>query len=125
MLATDKPSDGFAIENALLDVNGNEVNKRDRLSYAILHQVSGEYRGEFGDLTAILGLRAPFFSRELNQNCYTTSISGFVECTAPGQDLSEYEADNPDYESPQSRAEERRVGKEWVRKGRYGGAPTH
>ncbi|MFC3783876.1 iron complex outermembrane receptor protein [Sphingopyxis italica] len=103
MLTTGEPSDVFAIDNALLDVNGNEVNKRDRLSYAILHQVSGEYRGEFGDLTAIVGLRAPFFSRELNQNCYTTSISGFVDCPAAGQDLSEYEAANPDYASPQSR----------------------
>lgn len=103
MLATGEPSDVFAIDNPLLDVYGNEVNKRDRLSYAILHQVSGEYRGTFGGLTAVLGLRAPFFTRELNQNCYTTSINGFVDCPSPGQDLSEYEAANPDYAGPQSR----------------------
>lgn len=96
-------SDPFAIDNPLLDVNGVEVNKRNRLSYAILHQVSGEYRGHFGDLTATLGLRAPFFKRELNQNCYTTSINGFVDCPNPGQDLTEYEALNPDYAMPQSR----------------------
>ncbi|MBS7670691.1 TonB-dependent receptor [Croceicoccus gelatinilyticus] len=98
-------SDVFAIDNPLLDVNGLEVNKRDRLSYAILHQVSGEYRGRFLEdrLTTVLGLRAPFFKRELNQNCYTTSINGFVDCPNPGQDLSEYEALNPDYALPQSR----------------------
>ena len=98
-------SDPFAIDNPLLDVNGLEVNKRDRLSYAILHQVSGEYRGNFFDdrLTAVVGLRAPFFKRELNQNCYTTSISGYVDCPNPGQDLSEYEALNGDYALPQSR----------------------
>ncbi|QQN74845.1 TonB-dependent receptor [Croceicoccus sp. YJ47] len=105
MFKNGEPSDVFAIDNPLLDVNGNEVNKRDRLSYAILHQISGEYRGRFMDdrLTTVLGLRAPFFERELNQNCYTTSASGFVDCPTPGQDLSQYEAANPNYVSPLSR----------------------
>ncbi|MBE5074754.1 TonB-dependent receptor [Erythrobacteraceae bacterium E2-1 Yellow Sea] len=103
MLQNGEPSDPFAIDNPLLDVNGVEVNKRDRLSYAILHQVSGEYRGHFGDLTTTLGLRAPFFKRELNQNCYTTSINGFVDCPNPGQDLTAYEAANPNYAPPQTR----------------------
>ncbi|GAM05724.1 TonB-dependent receptor [Novosphingobium sp. MBES04] len=103
MLANGEPTDVFAIDDALLDLNGEEVNKRDRLSWAILHQVSGEYRGTFGDFTAVLGLRAPFFTRRLTQNCYTTSISGFVDCPAPGQDMTAYEAANPDYARPQSR----------------------
>ena len=103
MLADGEISDVFAIDNPLLDVNGLEVNKRDRLSYAILHQVSGEYRGRIGDLTAVVGLRAPFFRRRLNQNCYTTSESGFVDCPNPGQDLTAYEAANPDYVGPTSR----------------------
>ncbi|MCD1590924.1 TonB-dependent receptor [Qipengyuania citrea] len=105
MLANGEPIDVFSIDAPLLDVNGNEVNKRDRLSYAILHQVSGEYRGEFGDLTTVLGLRAPFFKRELNQNCFTTSAGGFVDCPAPGQDLSNYvdASFNDDHAAPQSR----------------------
>lgn len=103
MLLNGEPVDVFSIDAPLLDRNGNEVNKRDRLSFAILHQVSGEYRGRFGGLTAVLGVRAPFFKRELNQNCYTTSINGFVDCPAPGQDLSQYEAVNPNYALPQSR----------------------
>ena len=103
MLRNGEISDVFAVDNPLLDVNGNEVNKRDRLSYAILHQVSGEYRGRFGDLTAVLGLRAPFFTRELNQNCYTTSASGFVDCPTPGQDMTAYEAANLDHVGPVER----------------------
>ncbi|GGN41636.1 TonB-dependent receptor [Novosphingobium indicum] len=103
MLPNGEPSDVFAIDNPVLDLNGNEVNKRDRLSWAILHQVSGEYRGTFGDLTAKLGLRAPFFTRRLNQNCFTTSVSGFVDCPTPGQDLTAYMAANPNYAQPQSR----------------------
>ena len=103
MLANGEISDVFAIDNALLDGSGNEVNKRDRLSWAILHQVSGEYRGTFGGLTAKLGLRAPFFTRRLNQNCFTTSINGFVDCPAADQDLTAYMAANPNYAQPQSR----------------------
>src|SRR3546814_1896545 len=48
-----EPIDVFPINNPLETVDGFVLNKRDRLSYAILHQVSGEYRGEFGDLTAV------------------------------------------------------------------------
>ncbi|MDG6077961.1 TonB-dependent receptor [Erythrobacter litoralis] len=103
MLQNGEPSDVFAIDNPVLDVNGVEVNKRDRLSFAILHQVSGEYIGRFGGFTAKLGLRAPFFKRELNQNCYTTSVNGFVDCPNPGADLAAYEAANPDYAPPQTR----------------------
>lgn len=103
LLQNAEPTDVFAIDDPLLDVNGNEVNKRDRKSFATLHQISGEYRGQFGDLRAVLGLRVPFFTRELNQYCYTTSISGFVDCPNPGQDLSDYEAARPNYAPPQSR----------------------
>ncbi|HBK14002.1 MAG TPA: TonB-dependent receptor, partial [Erythrobacter sp.] len=53
----------------------------------------------------VLGLRAPFFKRELNQNCFTTSAGGFVDCPAPGQDLSNYvdASFNDDHAAPQSR----------------------
>nr|WP_305959632.1 TonB-dependent receptor [Aurantiacibacter sp. 219JJ12-13]MDP5263048.1 TonB-dependent receptor [Aurantiacibacter sp. 219JJ12-13] len=103
MQANGEPIDVYAIDTPLLDVNGNEVNKRDRLSYAILNQISGEYAGNFGDLNVVAGLRVPFFTRELNQYCYTTSINGFVDCPTPGQDLAAYEAANPDYVPPLSR----------------------
>jgi iron complex outermembrane receptor protein len=53
------------------------------VSKAILHQPSGEYRGEFFDekLTVNVGIRAPFFLRKLHNYCFTSSASGFVECT--------------------------------------------
>ncbi len=76
------PFDVFPINDPLADVSGNVLQKRDRLSIALLHQISGEYRGEFfdGTLTVNAGIRAPFFKRKLNNFCATTSASGFVEC---------------------------------------------
>jgi iron complex outermembrane receptor protein len=58
---------------AVNDAAGNILNKRNRLSYAILHQVSGEYRGTFFEdkLDLTLGVRAPFFRRNLSNYCYT------------------------------------------------------
>ncbi len=92
------PLDVFPINNGLADGAGNILQRRDRLSYAILHQIAGEYRGEFFDekLTVNVGLRAPFFKRELTNNCATSSASGFVECfgtNAAG--LAAWLANNP------------------------------
>ncbi|MFL6726752.1 MAG: TonB-dependent receptor domain-containing protein, partial [Sphingomicrobium sp.] len=53
---------------------------RDRRSFAVLHQVSGEYRGNFGSLRVNVGIRAPYFIRNLKNYCFTSSASGFVEC---------------------------------------------
>jgi iron complex outermembrane receptor protein len=72
----------FPVNNPLADAGGNILQKRDRLSFAILHQIAGEYRGEFADgrLVVNAGLRAPFFERDLNNFCATSSVTGFVEC---------------------------------------------
>jgi len=77
-----EPLDVFAVNAPLADGSGNILQKRDRLSYAILNQIAGEYRGEFLDeaLTVNIGIRAPFFKRDLTNNCATSSASGFVEC---------------------------------------------
>ena len=58
------------------------LQKRDRLSYAVLNQVSGQYRGQFLDnkLTVEIGLTAKFFKRDLTNYCFTSSSGGFVEC---------------------------------------------
>lgn len=97
-------ADVFPVNDPEFTRDGFALNKRNRLSYAILHQVSGEYRGQFLDerLTAVLGVRAPFFKRELNQYCYTTSASGFLDCFE-NQDPTAYEAANPNAAPPQSR----------------------
>lgn len=77
-----RPLDVFTQNDPITDANGDILQKRDRLSFAILHQVAGEYRGSFLDnrLDVNLGLRAPFFTRDLDQRCFTTSAGGFVDC---------------------------------------------
>ena len=77
------PLDVFPVNNPLTDVNGTVLQKRDRLSFAILHKFAAEYRGEFFDrkLTVNLGGSLPFFIRNLNNFCSTSSASGNVECT--------------------------------------------
>jgi iron complex outermembrane receptor protein len=84
--ANGEPEDVFPINDPEADVTGTNLQKRDRKSRAILNQFSGEYRGDFFDnrLTVNLGVRAPFFVRRLHNYCFTSSASGFVECT--GQD---------------------------------------
>ena len=48
-------------------------------------------------LTVNLGLRLPFFKRDLNNFCFTSSASGFVECTGQNPDLNDIaEGNNPD-----------------------------
>jgi len=75
--AQGRPQDVFGFDGdnpfAVRDAQGNVLNKRNRLSYAVLHQISGEYRGKFIDnrLNVTLGVRAPFFRRNLSNFCYT------------------------------------------------------
>jgi iron complex outermembrane recepter protein len=78
-----EPFDVFPVNDPQADVGGTILQKRDRLSYAILHQIAGEYRGEFMDekLVVNAGLRAPFFRRNLTNYCFASSSSGFVECS--------------------------------------------
>lgn len=92
-----EPVDVFPVNDPIVDANGNVLQKRDRQSLAILDQISGEYRGTFGNLTAVLGLRAPFFTRDLTQNCFTTTGNAnqaFVDC-AYGPAATAFQANNP------------------------------
>lgn len=74
--------------------NGSALRRRDRKSIALLNQVSLSYSARYlGDrLRLNLGLRAPFFRRELNQYCHTpvANPGGDPWCTAQAQ------ADSPD-----------------------------
>ena len=67
----------------IVTADGTALQNRDRLSIAMLNQLSFEYFGEFLDdrLTFTAGLRAPWFKRELNQNCFTQVTNGNVRCT--------------------------------------------
>jgi iron complex outermembrane receptor protein len=80
--ADGEPFDVFPVNAGQTDANSAILQKRDRLSYAILHQASAEYRGEFMDerLVVTAGVRMPFFKRDLTNNCFTSSAGGFVEC---------------------------------------------
>ncbi|MHA6722177.1 TonB-dependent receptor [Sphingomonas sp. RS2018] len=96
--ANGVPFDVFPINDQVKDGTGAVLQKRDRLSYAILHQVSGEYRGEFfdGNMIVTAGVRAPFFKRNLTNYCATSSAAGFVECFGSNTaGLQAYLATNP------------------------------
>ena len=69
----------YSHDDAVLGLNGEPIQLRNRLSYAMLNQVSGEYFGQFLDtkLKVSLGVRAPFFERELNQYCFTSNGTQF------------------------------------------------
>jgi iron complex outermembrane receptor protein len=79
-----EPFDVFPVNDGLADVTGSIQQKRDRQSIALLHQISGEYRGEFfdGSLVVNVGLRAPFFERDLTQNCATSSAAASSSASA-------------------------------------------
>ncbi|QPC98281.1 TonB-dependent receptor [Qipengyuania soli] len=102
LLPNGEPVDVFPINDPLLDNDGVAPQKRNRLSYATLNQVSAEYRGEFGNLVAQVGVRAPFFSRDLNQYCVTTDASGNVNCINGDADIAAYVAANSSYVAPVS-----------------------
>lgn len=78
-----EPVDVFPIDDPLTTGTGFNLQRRNRKSFAILNQVSAEYRGQFIDdrLTINLGVRAPFFKRDLTNYCFNSSASGNVECT--------------------------------------------
>ena len=93
-----EPLDVFPVNGGLLTSNGDVLQKRDRLSFAILQQVAAEYTGKFmdGDLTVNLGVRAPFFKRNLTNYCFTTSAGGFLDCFGQNATLNaNYAAANP------------------------------
>ncbi|MEG3146617.1 TonB-dependent receptor [Sphingomonas sp. RT2P30] len=94
LLANGVPMDVFPENNPIRDALGNVMQKRDRLSYATLTQVSGEYRGNFGGLTVNLGIRAPWFKRQLNQRCFTVAANGNVDCIDQTQ-VAAFAAANP------------------------------
>ena len=95
-----EPFDVFPVDDAVeAGPNSVVLQKRDRQSYAILHQISGEYVGSFFDkrLTVNIGARAPFFTRDLENNCFTSSAAGFLECSGGDAALDTIIATNNPY----------------------------
>lgn len=80
--------DGYG--RRVVGADGGHFRTRDRFSIASLQQIAGQYRGRLFDdrLVLDLGVRAPFFTRDLNQYCFTQDavpgpgVGGFaVRCT--------------------------------------------
>jgi iron complex outermembrane receptor protein len=93
-----EPLDVFPVNGGISTSAGFIMEKRDRLSYAILQQVAGEYTGKFanGDLLINVGVRAPFFKRNLTNYCFTTSAGGFVDCFGQANpSAATYQSANP------------------------------
>lgn len=96
LFSNGEPFDVFPSNDPLADANGNVLNKRDRRSTATLHLVGAEYRGRFFEdtLTVLVGGSGRFFTRDLNQYCFTTASNGNVDCPAGGN-IAAYTAANP------------------------------
>ncbi len=97
LTVSGRPTNLFPHDNgAYTDANGDVLQKRNRLSIAILNQVSGQYRGRFLDdkLTVEAGVRGAFFTRKLDNRCFTTAGNGNVDCTDDPSQNAAYAAVN-------------------------------
>jgi iron complex outermembrane receptor protein len=82
-----RPVDPFSTFNApdfaVTGRDGSIYRFRDRFSIAELQQFAVEYIGDFlnDSLTLNIGVRAPEFTRELNQYCFSQNGTSNVRCT--------------------------------------------
>ena len=72
-----------APDSAVTGRDGSVYRFRDRFSIAELQQIAFEYIGDFlnDSLTLNIGVRAPEFTRELNQYCFSQNGTSTVRCT--------------------------------------------
>jgi len=70
--------------HAIVSADGLDLRGRDRKSKAIMNQVAFDWEGKWldGMVETSLGLRDPFFERDLNQYCYEQVGSSSVLCTS-------------------------------------------
>ena len=76
-------------------MDGSIGRGRDRFSQAILNQIAANYIGKYFDdkLHVNIGVRDPYFSRHLNQFCYTTNGTGaYCDTIDQTQVLAAYNA---------------------------------
>jgi iron complex outermembrane receptor protein len=83
--ADGTPESVFGGHNAdqVLNSSGFGIAQRDRTSIALLNQISGQYIGKFFDdaLRIEVGVRRPFFKRDLETFCPIQAADGFAYCT--------------------------------------------
>lgn len=92
-----EPVDVFPVNDPIAAASGVDLQKRDRQSYAILNKFAAQYRGQFGDLRVMIGASMPYFKRDLENFCFTSSASGFVECSGQDAALDDVIAANNPY----------------------------
>lgn len=85
--ANGEPENQFSGRNGrgVFAADGFQIQQRDRKSVALLNQIAGQYVGKFFEdtLTIELGVRAPFFERDLQTFCPVEARgSGFAQCTS-------------------------------------------
>jgi iron complex outermembrane receptor protein len=85
--ANGDPENIFSGRNGrpVVDATGFQIQQRDRLSIASLNQISGQYIGRFFDraLRVEIGVRRPFFERELETYCpIEAGGQGFAYCSS-------------------------------------------
>jgi iron complex outermembrane receptor protein len=109
--ATGLPADVFGAHPGygppINTADGSFMRSRDRLSIAMLNQVSANYIGKFLDdrLHFNVGVRAPFFQRDLNQYCYTyNGTSAWCDTVSPAAVQSAYNTDLAANRAPGAKA---------------------
>jgi len=85
LTGTGDPTDVFGGRNGgqVNTADGNFLRGRDRFSIARLNQLAISYNGSFDEdrLKLALGVRLPYFERELNQSCFSQNGTSTVLCT--------------------------------------------
>ena len=83
--ANGDPENIFSGRNGspVLNASGFQIQQRDRTSIALLNQISGQYIGKFFEdkLRVEVGVRRPFFKRDLETFCPIQAVDGFAYCT--------------------------------------------
>ena len=95
--ANGVPFDVFPVNDPIAATNGGVVQKRNRLSKAILNQGFGQYIGNFFEdkLRIEASLTSKWFKRDLNNFCFVTAANGNVDCLATPAQNAAYAAANP------------------------------
>ncbi|MCP3733654.1 TonB-dependent receptor [Sphingomonas sp. RP10(2022)] len=95
--ANGVPFDVFPVNNGIAAVNGGIIQKRNRLSKAILNQGFAQYIGNFFEdkLRIEASLTGKWFKRDLTNYCFVTAANGNLDCLATEGSNAAYASANP------------------------------
>lgn len=91
------PYDVFPVNDGIAATNGGIVQKRNRLSKAILNQGFAQYIGNFFEdkLRVEASLTGKWFKRDLTNYCFVTAANGNLDCLATSAQDAAYATNNP------------------------------